>query len=385
MENFYYYNPTKIIFKKGGHKDVGSEIEPYGKKVLLHYSGDSIKIGGLYDDIILSLAEKGLQVVELPGVVSNPRLSLIREGIKLCKEEEIDFILGIGGGSAIDSTKAIAAGVKSDEDIWDKIVSGSKFTDALPYGIILTLPGTGSEMNNICIVSNEDTKQKLGISLVHPKFSILNAELCATAPKMHRGFGIFDMFTHMVEMYFTPSTNVEVVDRMLEANMKTVYNLSLEVYENPHDYDKYSQIMWAGTIAHNYSLAVGRQSDWSSHQIEHEVSGIFDIPHAQGLAFIMPSWMRYVYKTDIARFARFADKVFNVEVDFFDLDKTALLGIRLFEEWIEKLGMSTKENSGLLDNDSIEQIANVLTKNNTISIGRFQKLSKDDIEHILKK
>ncbi|MEG0686861.1 MAG: iron-containing alcohol dehydrogenase, partial [Erysipelotrichales bacterium] len=270
MKNFIYQNPTKIIFGKDTHKNVGEEVAKYGKKVLLHYGGSSIKKSGLYDIVIKSLKENNIEVVELGGVVPNPRLSMVYKGIDLIKSEDIDFILAVGGGSVIDSAKAISAGAKYDGDVWDFLKSPKAIEDGIPLGTIVTLPATGSEMNTRCVITKDDTQEKRGASFLNPTFSIINAELCATLPKHQVANGIVDMFSHCLERYFTTSDNVEVTDRLLEANMKTILSLGLDVYKDPSDYDKYAQLFWAGTVAHNYSLCVGRTTDWASHQIEHE-------------------------------------------------------------------------------------------------------------------
>ncbi|MDL2211439.1 iron-containing alcohol dehydrogenase [Erysipelotrichaceae bacterium OttesenSCG-928-M19] len=385
MEDFYYYNPTKILFGKEKQKIVGEEIKSLNKsKVLLHYSENSVTENNLLADVKQSLTEKGIEYYELEGVTPNPKLSLIREGIRICKENNIDFILAMGGGSTIDSVKGIAAGAVLDEDLWSYLQSGNKIQKTLAYGTILTLPASGSEMNNIAILSNEDTKDKIGISVKHPIFSILNAQLSATAPKKQVAYGVFDMFSHMVEMYFTPSENVEVIDNMLVGNMRTVYQLGPKTYDDPYNYDLYSQITWSGTMAHNYIFALGRVSDWSSHQIEHEISAYYDVAHAPGLSIVMLSWMKYVYKNDIARFAQFACDVFDIRINAHDLEETALKGILAFEGFIRSLDMPTKFSQLDINDMHFNEIVSKLTKDDSITIGKFRTLNYQDIKTILK-
>ena len=383
MENFIYQNPTKIIFGRQTQYEVGNEVAKFGKKVLLHYGGSSIKRSGLYDVVMTSLKEKKIEVIELGGVVPNPRLSMVNEGIKLCKENNIDFILAVGGGSVIDSAKAIAAGVKYDGDVWDFFSKGIVCQDSLPYGTILTLPATGTEMNPRCVITKDDTLEKRGSSFLNPSFSILNAELCATLPRNQVANGVVDMLAHLFERYFTNTTDVEITDRMIEGVMKTIIELGEDVYKDPSDYEKYSQIMWAGTVAHNFSLCVGRETDWATHQIEHELSGMYDVAHGAGLSVLFPAWMKYVYKHDINRFAMFAHRVMNVEIDYFDLEKTAYQGILAVEEFYKKLDMPLTLKDLDIPESSIDELASNTTRNGKITQGNFVKLDTADIKEIL--
>ncbi|MDR1782347.1 MAG: iron-containing alcohol dehydrogenase [Bacilli bacterium] len=384
MNNFVYYNPTKIIFGKDTQKNVGDEVKKYGKKVLLHYGGGSIKKSGLYDQVIKSLKDNDLEIFELGGVVPNPLLSLINEGIKMCQDNDIDFILAVGGGSVIDSAKAIGGGVKYNGDVWDFYAKGLTCTDSLPVGTILTLPATGTEMNFRSVITKDDTLEKRGASFPNPVFSILNAELCATLPKNQVANGLVDMLAHVFERYFTNTKNVELTDYQMEAVMKSIIELGPYVYDNPADYDKYAQIMWAGTVAHNYSLCVGRETDWATHQIEHELSGMdSSIAHGEGLAVLFPNWMKYVYKHDVDRFVQLAVRVFNVEEDFFDKEKTALKGIDALINFYKRLNMPLTLRDLNINEDKIDELALLATRNNTITQGNFVKLNTDDIKNIL--
>lgn len=384
MENFEFYNPTKIIFGKDTHLDIGLEVKKHGKNILFHYGGKSIHNSGLYQIVKDSLTKHGLNVFELGNVVPNPRISKVYEGIKICHENNIDFILAVGGGSVIDSAKAISAGAVIEEDVWTLMNHGHVFTKGINYGCILTLPATGTEMNHRCVITNDQTLEKRGGTFMHPTFSVLNADLCATLPKHQVANGIVDMFSHLLERYFTTSSNVEVSDRLLEANMKTILNLGVDVFNDPTDYDKYSQVMWAGTIAHNYLLCAGRTTDWASHQIEHEISGMYDVAHGAGLAVVFPAWMKYVYKEDINRFAMFATRVFDIEPDFDNLEKTALAGISAFEQFLDKLEMPKTLSEICVKESDIKALALNTTRNDKIVQGMFKKLNSDDIQEILK-
>lgn len=383
MENFIFHNPTKIIFGKNTEECVGQEVSKYSKKILLHYGSSSIKKSGLYDLVVAKLKESNIEFIELGGVVPNPRISLVREGINLCKEHNLDFVLAVGGGSVIDSAKAIAAGVKYEGDVWDFFSKGKIMEDSLPLGTILTLPATGSEMNHRCVISNDETLEKRGCSFAYPTFSILDAQLFKTLPKKQVANGLVDIVAHCMERYFSKTQNIDITNRQLEAVMKTVVDLGQSVYQDPSNYDNYAQILWAGTLAHNYSLCVGRETDWASHAIEHELSGMFDVAHGAGLSVIIPAWLKYVIDEDVALLAQFANRVFNVEVDFHDLKRTALKGIKALEDFYASLDMPlTLKDLGIKD-DAIEKLALNSTRNNTITIGNFKKLTSEDVKTIL--
>lgn len=383
MENFVFQNPTKIIFGTDSVEKVGKEIAQYTNKILLHYGGQSIKKSGLYDRVINLLKKENIEIIELGGVVPNPRLSKVYEGIKLCQEHDIKFILAVGGGSVIDSAKAIAVGAKIDDDIWDYFKEGRNDNQGLLLGTILTLPATGSEMNSRCVITNDKTLEKRGASTIYPTFSILDAQLFATLPPHQVANGVVDILAHCMERYFTTSQNVEITDRQLEAVMKTVIDLGQIVYHDPKNYEVYSQVLWAGTLAHNYSLCVGRTTDWATHQIEHEISGLYDVAHGAGLSVVFPAWMQYVYQEDVTRFAMFANRVLNVELDFYDLERTALKGIEALKDFYKSLNMPINFKELGIDYPDIEQLALNATRNNTITQGTFKVLNTEDIKNIL--
>ena len=386
MDNFTFQNPTKIIFGKGLENEVGAEVIRYSKKILLHYGGGTIKKTGLYDRVVASLKEAGVSYVELSGVKPNPRLSLVQEGIKLCRDNEISFILAVGGGSVIDSAKAISIGVPYSGDVWDFYLGKAVPEKALPIGTILTIPAAGSESSTGTVITNEDGfyKRAVNTELVYPRFSILNPELTFTLPKYQVACGAADIMAHLMERYFTNSQHVELMDRLIESTMKTVINNVTTVLEHSDNYDAWAEIMWSGTIAHNNLLNTGRVGDWGSHDIEHELSGIYDVAHGAGLAVVFPAWMKYVYKHDINRFAQFAVRVWNVENSFWSPEKTAIEGIKKLKDFFKSLGLPVDlKGLGIADN-RLDEMASKATKSDTSTVGNFVTLNKNDVYNILK-
>ncbi len=383
MENFVYSSPTKIIFGKGTENKVGSETAKYGKKVLLHYGGGSIKKYGLYDRVLKSLKDEGLEVIELGGVRPNPRLSLVREGIDICRKEKIDIILAVGGGSAIDSAKTIASGVPYSGDVWDFFIEKAEMKEKIPVGVILTIPASGSESSNSSVVTNEDGMYKKGFTseLLRPEFAILNPEITFTLPPYQTACGSTDMMAHIMERYFTRVKNAELTDRLCEAALKTVVNNTYEALKEPENYAARAELMYAGTIAHNGSLGTGRIGDWASHKIEMEISGIYDLAHGAGLAVIFPAWMKYVYKNDIERFAQFAVRVWNVEPDFNDMEKAALAGIKRMEDFFRETGLPVTLKEASIPYDRLEEMAEKCTEMGPV--GNFVELGKDEVLKIL--
>jgi len=293
MESFEFRNPTRIIFGRGAEARVGAQAAAHAKKVLLHYGGGSIKASGLHGRVTASLREAGVEWVELPGVKPNPRLSLVHEGVRLCKQHGLGLVLAVGGGSAIDSAKAIAMGAVIDHDVWDFFLGKGEPRAALPVGTVLTIPAAGSEASTGTVVTNEDglLKRPVNSELLYPRFSILNPELAFTLPPFQVACGASDIMAHLMERYFTVVKAVDFTDRLLEATMKTVAQKGPRLLESPRDYDTWAELMWAGTIAHNNLLDTGRVGDWASHDIEHELSGIYDVAHGAGLAVIFPAWI----------------------------------------------------------------------------------------------
>jgi alcohol dehydrogenase YqhD (iron-dependent ADH family) len=389
MINFDYKNPTRIIFGKGTIPQAGPVIKGYGgTKVLLHFGGGSIKSNGIYDTVKKSLAAAGLEVVELGGVKPNPRLSLVREGIKLCRENKVDFILAVGGGSVIDSAKAIGVGVPYEGDVWDFYLDKATPKKCLPVATILTIAAAGSEMSWSSVITNDDgaLKRPIDVDVIYPLFSILDPETTYSLPAYQTGCGIADMFVHVFERYFTAIKNVDLTDQLCEAIMRTIVSNAKRLMAEPNDYDARAEIMWSGSLAHNNLVGTGRVGDFASHMIEHELSGFNDVAHGAGLAVIVPNWMKYVYKHDIPRFVQFAVRVFGVEENFQNPAETALRGIQALRDFYTSIGMpATLTEIGIQEKD-FQAIAEKTKKFDTAkgTTGNFLPLTPKDIVEILK-
>lgn len=386
MNNFNYINTARILFGKDTENQVGQALKPYGKKVLLHMGGKSVKASGLYDRVIHSLDEAGIEVIELSGVVPNPRYSMVLQGIELCRKHKIDMILAVGGGSVIDSAKAIAFGVLTKDDPWSYFMGGKTVTKALPIGVILTLPAAGSETSDSCVITNEigGYKRSAGGEVLIPRFAIINPVLHMSLPPYQSACGITDMAAHLMERYFSPTRHTDLTDRLIEASLKTILVQGIKVMKNPHNYDARAEIALAGTLAHNNLFGVGRIGDWASHTIEHELSAKYDIAHGAGLAIIFPAWMKYVYKTDTARFVMFASRVFGLEMDEHDPEEIALAGIFRLEDFFKSLGLDiTFENLSVSEEDIMEMASKIYDQSSSTTIGQFQKLTRDDVVEIL--
>lgn len=382
MNNFIFQSATKIIFGKETENQVGAEVKEYSSKILLHYGGGSIKKSGLYDRVVKSLKEQQIEFYELSGVQPNPRLSLVQEGINICREHGINFILAIGGGSVIDSAKAIAIGVPYDGNVWDFYADKAIVKKALPIGVILTIPAAGSEASRSSVITNEDGLYKRGLNadITRPKFAILNPELTFTLPPYQTACGAADIMAHIIERYFTNVSNVDFTDRLCEGTLKTIIKNIPIVLKEPENYDARAEIMWASTIAHNDLLSTGRVGDWASHMIEHELSGIYDVAHGAGLAVIMPAWMKYVYKQNVNKFAQVAVRVWNVEYSFESPEMTALKGIQNLIDFFRKISLPITLKELNINGDRLEEMAEKCTKSG--AVGNFMKLGKEDILNI---
>ncbi len=343
MNNFNFYSPTFFAFGKEKESEAGDLVKRFGgSKVLLHYGGGSVKKSGLLDRVMASLDAAGVAYAELGGVMPNPRSGLVYEGIDLCKKENVDFILAVGGGSTIDSAKAIAMGAVYDGDFWDFYAGKATPQAALPVGTILTIAAAGSEGSPDSVITHEDgmLKRGTGTDLIRPKFSILNPALTQTLPAYQTACGATDIIAHVFERYYTNTTEVEVTDRLCEAVVLTMLKEVPRVIEDPNNYDARANIMWAGMVAHNNIVGVGRDQDWNSHGIEHELSALYDCAHGAGLAVIMPAWMEYVAEHhDVMRMAQMATRIFGCEMNFADPKATALEGIREFRKFLVDIGM----------------------------------------------
>lgn len=388
MKDFLFYAPTEVQFGKQSEELVAQLVKKYGgTKVLLHYGGQSAKRSGLLDKVCGLLKEAGVEYVELGGVVPNPRLSKVKEGIALCREQGVDFILAVGGGSVIDSSKAIAYGVPYEGDVWDFYVGKAEAETCLPVATVLTIPAAGSEMSEASVITNEDGDIKLGYSnnISRPKFAIMNPERTFTLPAYQTAAGVTDIMLHTMERYFNPDCDMTVTDAIAEALMRTMMDSVFAVLENPEDYRNRAQIMWAGSLAHNDVTGNRLNGDWATHQIEHELSAMFDVTHGAGLAVMWPSWARYVMKENVSRFVRFAVNVTGVENDFTDPEGTALKGIEAMKRFYRAIGMPTtiRELIGRdITEEEIKEMASKCTRGDKIAHGRFKKLKAADIEEI---
>ena len=386
MENFTFYSPTYFVFGKDGEEKVGEMVKRFnGSKVLIHYGGGSVVRSGLLDRVKKSLEAEQIGFVELGGVKPNPRSGLVYEGIELCKKENVDFILAVGGGSTIDSSKAIAAGVLYNGDFWD-FYSGKEIEEALPIGTILTIAAAGSEGSANSVITRESDMMKRGASgdAIRPKFSILNPALTQTLPAFQSACGITDIMAHLYERYLTNSTEVEVTDRLIEALMLTMKHEGPRVIEDPNNYDARANIMWAGMMAHNNSCGVGRTQDWNSHQIEHELSALYDVAHGAGLAVTMPAVFRYVMNHNVMRFAQVAVRVWGCSMDLANPEITALEGIGKLADFLASIGMPRNfEELGAKEADIPTLVENLCCGNGREgSISGFVTLNKEDCKKI---
>lgn len=386
MDNFEFFNNTRIIFGRGTENQIGERTAPYGKKILMVYGGGSIKKTGLYDRVAASLKAAGVSFTELSGVKPNPRLALVQEGIRLCREQELTFILAIGGGSAIDTAKAIALGVPYEGDVWDFYSGKAVPVKHFPVATILTIPAAGSESSISSVITKEEGLLKRGCNyeINYPVFSILNPELAFTLPKYQMACGAADIMAHLMERYFTNSKDVELIDRMIESTLKTVIHNLPTVIRKPDDYRAWSEIMWAGSLAHNGLLNTGREGDWGSHAIEHELSALYDVAHGAGLAVVFPAWMKYVYKHDLNRFVQYAERVWNVDVNYFHPEEAALEGIRRLEEFFHAAGLTTSLKELTKDDSRLEEMASKCTNGDKATTGKFIPLHKQDVLAIYK-
>ena len=383
MRDFTYENPTKIVFGRGAELAAGAEAAHLAKKVLLHYGGGSVKRSGLLDRIRGSLEEAGLAAVELGGVQPNPRLSLVEEGIALCRQEGVDLILAVGGGSVIDSAKGIALGVPYDGPVWNFYDETAVPERALPVGVVLTIPAAGSETSPTSVVTNEKGwyKRSCKGTILRPRFALLNPELTFSLPADQTRYGAMDMLAHVLERYFTNDRDVELTDRLCEGTMKTILANLPRALAKPDDYAARAELMWSATNAHSGILDTGRLGDWASHKIEHELSAIYDVPHGAGLAAVFPAWMRFVLSHDVPRFAQFAHRVMDVDMNPFDLEDTALEGIRRLEAWIRGCGLPLTLAELGVPADRLEEMAAKAVEKGPV--GAFVPLGKDEVLAIL--
>ena len=359
MVDFIFENPAKIIFGKSALSHLGEEVKRYSDKVLLVYGGGSIQKIGLYDQVLQILKECGAAVWELSGIVPNPLLSRVYEGIALCKEHDIGLILAVGGGSVIDTAKGIANGVCYDGDVWDFYTFKEVPKEALPLGTVLTIPAAGSEMSYSSVITNENGMIKNGFNALTnvPRFSILNPEYSFTLPPYQIACGCVDILAHMMERYFTSVENVVLTDAMLEACMRTVIDQAPITLKNPEDYNARAEVMWAGSLAHNTLLQTGRIGDWASHRMDHELGALYDLAHGAGLAIMFPAWMKYVLPRGLKKLKQFAVNVLKVPEDFGTDEAVAQEGIRRMEDFYRSIGMPVRLSEAGIAPDRLEEMA----------------------------
>ena len=389
MKDFTYYAPTRIVFGKESEEKLPQLIQQYGgKKVLVHYGGGSAKRSGLLDKVFTMLDDAGIAYVELGGVVPNPVLSLVKEGIDLCKKEKVDFILAVGGGSVIDSSKAIGYGVGYDGDVWDFWDGKAVPQSCLPIGVVLTIPAAGSEMSSSCVITNEDGMLKRGVNsdLCRCKFAIMNPERTYTLPPFQTAAGATDIMMHTMERYFSKYEDAMLTDAIAEALLRTVMKATKAVLAKSDDYTSRAAIMWAGSLSHNDLTECGTEKDFACHKLEHELSGLFGVTHGAGLAAIWGSWARYVMNRHMDRFVKFATEVMGVPKDHIEKPlATAMAGVRNLENFFHEIGMPTNipELIGReATEEEIQKLVDKCSRGGKITIGAMEVLKAEDMTAI---
>lgn len=377
MNNFIFYPATKYVFGKGVEEKVADQLSEFGmKKPLIVYGKGSVIRSGLLDRIKNSLDKSGIPYAELGGVQPNPVDSKVYEGIEIAKKEGIDSVLAVGGGSSIDTAKAIAAAIPYDGDFWDFYCGKANVTKALPVGVVLTIPAAGSEGSGNSVITKLDGLHKLGMGsdVLRPKFALMNPELTFTLPPYQTAAGITDMMAHIMERYFSNTPNVEITDRVAEGVLKAIISEAPKVIANPEDYDARANIMWSGTLAHNGVCSGGREEDWSTHGLEHELSAVYDVTHGAGLAVMFPAWMTYALKENPGKLAQFARRVFDVKES--DDMKAAALGIAALKEFLASIGMPTSMKELGIENPDIELLAKKVIENKGEVFGIYIEINQ---------
>ncbi len=387
LQDFNICIDTKFVFGKDAQNQIGRELKQMGiHKVLIHHdNGKFLYDTGLLEQVEKLLEQEGIETLELGGVQPNPRLSLVREGIALAKKEQVDLVLAIGGGSVIDSAKAIGLGAVTDTDVWEFFTGNAVPERSLPTGVILTCPATGSESSAVTVVNNTDVGMKLLVSnpVVRPAITFMNPELTYSLPKFLTACGVVDMFSHVCERYFTPDSEIGVIDRMSEGILKTLVEIGPKVLEEPSNYSYRAEIMWIGTIAHNNTVGIGRVQDWATHEIGNELSALYDTPHGATLSIIMGSWMRYIYQKSPERFARYAKEVFGVEWTKENTLEAAYAGILKTEEYFRSMGMPVSFGDFKVPTDEVEKMLDrIAFRGEDDSIGGIVRLNREDCRRI---
>jgi len=384
MNNFKFCSPTEFVFGKNTEKNVAALVKKYGgKKVLIHYGGGSIIKSGLLAEVESCLQNEFIEYVLLGGAQPNPIDTLVYKGIDLCRKEKVDFILAVGGGSAIDSAKAIAAGVPYAGDFWNFFDRTVTINQALPIGTVLTIPAAGSEVSESMVITKVDgaLKRGAGSNLIRPVFSIMNPVLTYTLPSFQTACGLADMMAHVMERYFTQTPNVDITDRTCEAVLLTVIKEGPIAIAEPENYAARANIMWAGTMAHSGICGVGRAEDWSSHNLEHELSALYDVAHGAGLAVMFPAWMEYVYTSNIDRFVQFATRVWNIP-ETGDKKEIALKGIQALKDFFASIGLPVNFEQLNAKKEDIDKLIDTLKINTGGKLGAFRELDMEDARQI---
>ena len=388
LNDFNFYAPTRVVFGRTSENKIGTLVTgQQATKVLIHYGGGSAERSGLLDVVRTQLTEAGIPYVELGGVVPNPLLSKIQEGIDLCRREQVDFILAVGGGSVIDSSKAIGYGVGYEGDVWDFWAGKASPQSCLPIGVVLTIPAAGSEMSSSCVVTKDDGLLKRGINsdLCRCRFVVMNPERTYTLPPYQTAAGATDIMMHTMERYFSKYEDMTLTDAISEALLRTVRDATLVVMQHPEDYRNRSQIMWAGSLAHNDLTECGTEKDFATHRLEHELSALFGVTHGAGLAALWPSWARYVKDKHLSRFVQFAVNVMGVPNDFSHPEETAEKGILALEYWYHRIGMPTSIHELLgreISDEEIEVLVDKCSRGRTITVGAMEVLTAEDMRAV---
>ena len=385
MLSFEYFTPTKVYFGRDSDEKIGKALKEYGfNKILLHYGTSSVKKSGLLTKIEEILEEENIDYVELGGVEANPRIELIRQGIEYAKNEAVDFILAIGGGSVIDSAKSIGMGIANGMDPWDMIINQTKPTKSFPVGVVLTLAAAGSEMSNSHVVTNTDNnlKRSLNDNLLRPVVAFLNPEHTFTVSKYQTGCGIVDTLMHTFERYFTAEGDNDLTDRIAEGLMVAVKNAGLVAINEPDNYEARATLMWASSLSHNGLTGCGRNMLFPVHKMEHDFSGLFDVAHAAGLSVLFPAWARYIYHHDIRKFSQFANRVWGIEMDHEHPEKTALKGIEAMTQYFRIIGMPTTMKELGINPSDYEKIVDMTTDKGKKEIISYIPLGKEEILRI---
>ena len=385
MNNFVFYSPTEFVFGKATEMQVGALARKHGaRKVMIVYGGGSVVRSGLLDRVKQSLQEAGIEYCLMSGVQPNPVDTKVYEGIEFCRREQADMLLPAGGGSVIDTAKAIAAGVLYEGDFWDFYIGKAKVTKALKVAVVLTIPAAGSEGSGNTVITKLDGLQKLSLrvpEVLRPVFSIMNPELTYTLPPFQTACGVADMMAHIMERYFTNTQEVEIGDRLCEGTLMAIINEAPKVMRNPEDYGARANLMWAGMIAHNGTCGVGCEEDWASHFLEHEISAIYGVTHGAGLSVIFPAWMTWMVEYNVGKIAQYAVRVWGVP-ESEDKKAVALEGIGKLKAFFSSLGLPVTFKELGIENPDIDRLADSLHRNKGELVGNYVKLTKQDSKEI---